>query len=52
MCSLLSTPDIEKQEALDEAQKGEQQEEKEPPYKVMIHNLTSLIVIRQHWRER
>ena len=34
MSSPLSTPDIDKEEALDE----EQQEEKEPPYKVLIHN--------------
>lgn len=34
MSSPLSTPDIEKEEELDE----EQQEEKEPPYKVLIHN--------------
>jgi len=34
MSSPLSTPEIEKEEALD----AEQQEEKEPPYKVLIHN--------------
>lgn len=34
MSSPLTTPDIEKEEALDE----EQQEEKEPPWKVLIHN--------------
>lgn len=38
MSSPLTTPEIEKEEALEEEQEGEQQEEKEPPYKVLIHN--------------
>ena len=38
MSSPLTTPDIEKEEALDEAEEQEQQAEKEPPYRVLIHN--------------
>lgn len=38
MSSPLSTPDTEKEEALDEAEEQEQQAEKEPPYKILIHN--------------